>query len=128
MRITEVSVRRLKSLSNFSNIAVELKADVSPNDSVDEVFEVLLQQCNKLIELAPEIEMRDSLLKEIDKLKEEVKDELLRYEEAVRSYEKVRDEIRMMRMTLEAELEALKSRLDEKKSLVSKIKEKVGGG
>jgi len=125
VRVTEISVRRLKSLSNFSNIAVELKADVSPNDNLDDVFEVLLQQCNKLIEVTPEIESRDALLKEIEKLKAEVRDELVRYEEAVKSYEKIRDEIRMMRIDIEAELEELKNKIGEKKTLIAKIKEKI---
>jgi len=125
VRVTEISVRRLKSLSNFSNIAVELRADVSPNDNLDDVFEVLLQQCNKLIEAAPEIESRDTLLKEIEKLKAEVRDELVRYEEAVETYRKVKDEIRMMRVDIEAELEELKNKIGEKKTLIAKIKEKI---
>lgn len=122
LRIKEISVRRLRSFGDYSNIAVELRADLSVADDVEKVFEELLNKINEMIDISKEIEEAsvvkeniNTTLKDLKRSTDEYRRLLLELLKIKADFEKLNDDI-----------SELFDRLNEKKSIIERIKEKMG--
>jgi len=72
MRISRVCVRRLRSFVDYSNIAVELCADLDEGDDLSAIHRKLVEQVNLLIEEAKEVEQERELVEKIMQERENI--------------------------------------------------------
>jgi len=127
MKISRICVRRLKSFVDYSNIAVELCADLDEGDDVAAVHRKLVEQVNLLIEEAKEVEQEREIVEKIVRKQEEVSKWLKGlsdyYEELKQQATKLADQVNEVRQILEQAKKVEKENetiIDRLKKLLSK--------
>ena len=70
MRIERICVRRLKSFTDYSNVAVEICASLDEGEDIETVYAELLQQANIMIAKTRLIEESEEIREHIEKLRE----------------------------------------------------------
>lgn len=128
MRITEIAVRRLKSFGDYSNVAVELRAALGPNDDVDTVYEALLTKVEELIELSRDLERAEAVAREVERRRAELRSEVEALERALEEYTGAVEELRRVRDELVRALEEARRALSAKGSLLERLRSAVRGG
>jgi len=124
MKITEIYVERLKSYGDYSNRRVGLRAVLDENDSVEEAYRKLAEMCETLVEMQEIRSRREILEKEIKEY--EGRYEALRKikEEYAKIRDELLSELNRLREELEKiELLAEEKHLKLRDEIISKIRE-----
>ena len=124
MKVERVSVRRLKTIEPWGNIAVEVSAVLDESDSLEDVFRNLVVEVNTLIEEARLYEKLKDVEETLEKRREWINEKIKELENISSKYFDVSTEI----MGLIAEIRTQIDKIEEtRQSLLEKIKNFLKG-
>ena len=124
MKVERVSVRRLKTIEPWGNIAVEVSAVLDESDNLEDVFRNLVVEVNTLIEEARLYEKLKDVEETLEKRREWINEKIKELENISSKYFDVSTEI----MGLIAEIRTQIDKIEEtRQSLLEKIKNFLKG-
>ncbi len=124
MKVERVSVRRLRTIEPWGNIAVEVSAVLDESDSLEDVFRNLVVEVNTLIEEARLYEKLKDVEETLEKRREWINEKIKELENISSKYFDVSTEI----MGLIAEIRTQIDKIEEtRQSLLEKIKNFLKG-